>query len=55
MRNRISLIFVAAFSVLSLLSVLTIVRKKERSDIVLDELNPFGSVEDVTLPVQVGM
>ena len=54
--NRISrfiAVVITAFSALSLVSLLIFVNTHGHENVVLDELNPFGSVEDVTLPVQV--
>jgi hypothetical protein len=53
MRKRIPLLIVTACSVLSLVTVLFVVNTDQKDQVVLDQLNPFGSVEDVTLPMQV--
>ena len=53
MRKRVPLLIVTACSALSLVAVLFVVNTDQNDELVLDQLNPFGSVEDVTLPMQV--
>jgi hypothetical protein len=53
MRKRVPLLIVTACSALSLISVLLVINTDQKDEVVLDQLNPFGSVEDVTLPMQV--
>ncbi len=52
-RRRAPLLAIAVCSVFSVAAVLLVLSNSRSEETSLDELNPFGSVEDVTLPVQV--
>jgi hypothetical protein len=53
MHKRTALLLITACAVLSIAAVFVSIIESRKESVALDELNPFGSVEDVTLPMQV--